>query len=236
MYFIGPHTRKISIYTPELYPLGMVPYSGWGPESASWYMLGLNLNSGNRGLWDQHSLDQGYLPAFAVNSYGLRGGDGKWTISNNKTNYVGTWGMWIITFVKLMEGVDRGFPTQTHAGYQVITPWNTLSDLATLRADDDHIGILFKNSSERQQYSDFLNLASTVLCDKMDRYPREYYQTNWPGNYTNNAGSRTYYDFMVVLDTRLRDINGTYNGDINITQTTLNKVRNIRKKLYPDRP
>lgn len=232
VFYTAPHTRKVPIDTTELFPLGMTSYSGWAPESASWYMLGLTLNSGNRGLWDQHSLDQGYLPAFAAASFGGGGGgDGRWT-----SNFVSTWGMWIITFVKLMEGTDRGFPSQSHDGYQVITPWNTLSDVATLRPDDLHIGRWFTNSVQRQDYSAFLNLASTVLCDKMDRYSRQYYLTNWPGNHTRTDGARTYYDFMIKLESSLNLINGAYNGDINISPTTINKVRNIRKKLYPDKP
>ena len=135
-----------------------------------------------------------------------------------------------------MEGTDRGFPTQSNGGYQIIAVWDTFSNMAGLRPDDQHIGRWFPTSNERRQYSDFLNLFASVMCDKMDRYSLQYFQTYWPLNHTRTDGGRTYYEFMIFLDRSLTGINGAYNGDINITTTTLNKVRNIRKKLYPDKP
>ena len=231
IFYTGPHVTGTRLSTKQLYPLGMVPYGQWTVESASWYLLGGTLCNGNRNLLDQAQLDQGYYPAFNEKAFFVDP-----TYNWVPQNYSAL-GSWFITFVKLLEGTDRGFPTTSQAGYLIIKPWTTLHDIYSLRVGD--IPSQYPTSADRQKYSQLCNVATQQICDKMARYSRDYFLSRnqlYGGPPFQNTGERTYYWFIDGHERNLFAINGSHNGDIVISPTTFSKIRALKKKLYPEMP
>jgi hypothetical protein len=196
--------------------------------------LGGTLLSGNRVLFDQTQLDQGYYPAFNEKAFSS---DPTYNWTSKSYSSLGSW---FIAFVKLLEGTDRGFPTTSPGGYQIIKAWTTLHDIFSLRVSD--IPSQYPTSADCQKYSQLINVATQQICDKMNRYSRDYFLTTTYSAYMyqeppfQNTDERTYYWFINGHEGSLNNINGSNNGDIVISQTTLNKIRSLKNKLYPEMP
>jgi hypothetical protein len=234
VFFTAPHTTKPDTFSYEI--RGMVPYSAWGYESASWYQMAMVLNSGNRNNIDQIPLDQGYFTAFGWQNfypYKLSSSAPK-GITN--VGWYTSWtnrplGIGLLDLIKAMEFTEKG-ATNVPNGYTGNPPWvnmgfypsGSVSQAFNLFFDPNQIPY-----TDKTILTFLITTYTGKYCDMVSRFTAAQY--NW-GTPSGTMASEL-YNTLFNWERGCIDMRTRYSMDLT---SAINKIKTTRNTLFPSQP
>lgn len=229
LFFTAPHTTKVSDWAKDI--PNTPPYTGWMPESASWYYLAQTLNDCNRNAIDQWPTDQGYfqafLPATLMGSWSYPGG---WNLKFTNRAV----GMVAFTFIKSMEWTEKS-ATNIPTGY-----WGNKDGVMGYRP---WVGTVlgrilshqfYRDYSDKPKYEALVNILIPKYCDSVARFT--------PAQYSVTADPIWLYNDLLGIENYLKSIvyesQNTPNFGYKYTNftSTINKIKTTRNTMWPDKP